>query len=72
MTEQIILTLNAGLSSLKFALFTASGHPKRLWSGSIDRIDGLLRRGLRAGDAGLVPFLHSHGETGRTADERRG
>jgi len=32
------LTLNAGSSSLKFALFTASGHPKRLWSGSIDRI----------------------------------
>ncbi len=38
MTEQVILTLNAGSSSLKFALFTASGHPKRLWSGSIDKI----------------------------------
>ncbi len=38
MTEQVILTLNAGSSSLKFALFTASSHPKRLWSGAIDRI----------------------------------
>jgi len=38
MTEQVILTLNAGSSSLKFALFTASGHPRRLWSGAIDRI----------------------------------
>ena len=38
MAEQVILTLNAGSSSLKFALFTATGHPKRLWSGSIDRI----------------------------------
>ena len=38
MTERGILTLNAGSSSLKFALFTTSGHPRRLWSGAIDRI----------------------------------
>ena len=38
MPEQVILTLNAGLSSLKFALFTAFSHPRRLWSGTIDRI----------------------------------
>jgi len=38
MPERVILTLNAGSSSLKFALFTACHHPKRLWSGAIDRI----------------------------------
>ncbi|MCX8226185.1 MAG: acetate/propionate family kinase [Sulfitobacter sp.] len=38
MPERVVLTLNAGSSSLKFALFTASHHPKRLWSGAIDRI----------------------------------
>ncbi|WP_448325985.1 acetate/propionate family kinase [Sulfitobacter sp. M13] len=38
MPERVILTLNAGSSSLKFALFTASHYPKRLWSGVIDRI----------------------------------
>lgn len=38
MPERVILTLNAGSSSLKFALFTASLQPKRLWSGKIDRI----------------------------------
>lgn len=38
MPDQVILTLNAGSSSLKFALFTASGRPRRLWSGAIDRI----------------------------------
>ncbi|KKK55051.1 hypothetical protein LCGC14_3078480 [marine sediment metagenome] len=50
MAEQVILTLNAGSSSLKFALFTASGHPKRLWSGSIDRI-GLPSSHFRLSDA---------------------
>lgn len=38
MPEQVILTLNAGSSSLKFALFTASSNPKRLWFGSFARI----------------------------------
>ncbi len=50
MAEQVILTLNAGSSSLKFALFTASGHPKRLWSGSIDRI-GLSSAHFQLSDA---------------------
>ncbi|MGR3697292.1 MAG: acetate/propionate family kinase [Roseovarius sp.] len=50
MAEQVILTLNAGSSSLKFALFTASGHPKRLWSGSIDRI-GLPSAHFQLSDA---------------------
>lgn len=50
MAEQGILTLNAGSSSLKFALFTASGHPKRLWSGSIDRI-GLPSAHFQLSDA---------------------
>ncbi|HEY9038346.1 MAG TPA: acetate/propionate family kinase [Roseovarius sp.] len=38
MSEQVILTLNAGSSSLKFALFSAIRNPRRLWSGAIDRI----------------------------------
>jgi acetate kinase len=50
MAEQVILTLNAGSSSLKFALFTATGHPKRLWSGSIDRI-GLPSTHFQLSDA---------------------
>ena len=50
MAEQGILTLNAGSSSLKFALFTASGHPRRLWSGSIDRI-GLPSTHFQLSDA---------------------
>ena len=50
MREQVILTLNAGSSSLKFALFTASGHPRRLWSGAIDRI-GLPGAHFQVSDA---------------------
>jgi len=38
MPEKIILTLNAGSSSLKFALFTAAPQPRRLWTGAITRI----------------------------------
>ncbi len=38
MPEQLILTLNAGSSSLKFALFTATRQPRRRWSGAIERI----------------------------------
>ncbi len=38
MAERVILTLNAGSSSLKFALFSAIKNPRRLWSGAIDRI----------------------------------
>lgn len=50
MTERVILTLNAGSSSLKFALFTAVGNPRRLWSGSIDRI-GLPNARFQLSDA---------------------
>jgi len=50
MAERIILTLNAGSSSLKFALFSASRNPRRLWSGAIDRI-GLPNARFRLSDA---------------------
>jgi len=50
MPERVILTLNSGSSSLKFALFTASLQPKRLWSGEIDRI-GLTGGHFQLSDA---------------------
>lgn len=50
MSEQVVLTLNAGSSSLGFALFTASSRPKRLWSGAVDRI-GLPGARFRIRDA---------------------
>ena len=60
MPEQVILTLNAGSSSLKFALFTASGHPKRLWSGAIDRI-GLPGAHFQLTDARKTVVLNEPG-----------
>jgi len=60
MTEKVILTLNAGSSSLKFALFTASGHPKRLWSGSIDRI-GLQGAHFQLSDASKTILMDEPG-----------
>src|SRR5262249_28129893 len=36
--KSCILTINCGSSSLKFALFTASGRPSRLLSGRVERI----------------------------------
>ncbi|WP_299364922.1 acetate/propionate family kinase [uncultured Paracoccus sp.] len=60
MAERIILTLNAGSSSLKFALFTASSHPKRLWSGAIDRI-GLPGACFQLSDARKTVVLDEAG-----------
>ncbi|MEO7065800.1 MAG: acetate/propionate family kinase [Rhodanobacter sp.] len=37
-TKQLILTLNGGSSSIKFALFEASAVPQRILGGSIERI----------------------------------
>lgn len=50
MSEQVILTLNAGSSSLKFAVFSAIKNPRRLWSGEIDRI-GLTNTRFRLSNA---------------------
>lgn len=50
MSKKIILTLNAGSSSLKFALFTSTNRPRRLWSGAITRI-GLPRARFRLSNA---------------------
>jgi len=60
MPEHVILTLNAGSSSLKFALFTASGHPRRLWSGAIDRI-GLPHTHFQLSDARRTVVLDEPG-----------
>lgn len=60
MPEQVILTLNAGSSSLKFALFTASVHPRRLWSGAIDRI-GLPGARFQLSDARRTEVLDEPG-----------
>ena len=38
MPDTFVLTLNAGSSSLKFALFESSSPPRRILAGSIDRI----------------------------------
>ncbi|MDF1671158.1 MAG: acetate kinase [Roseovarius sp.] len=38
MPDGAILTLNAGSSSLKFAIFANGERPRRLWSGAIERI----------------------------------
>ena len=60
MPEPVLLTLNAGSSSLKFALFTASGHPRRLWSGAIDRI-GLPGAHFQLSDARRTVVLDEPG-----------
>lgn len=38
MSEGFILTVNAGSSSIKFAVFTAGDSPKRILSGQVERI----------------------------------
>lgn len=43
-TENLVLVINSGSSSLKFALFDAGEAPIRLWSGSIERIGMELGR----------------------------
>ena len=63
MTEQVILTLNAGSSSLKFALFTAASQPKRLWSGAIDRI-GMPNTHYQLSDARHTVVVDEPGHLG--------
>lgn len=60
MAERIILTLNAGSSSLKFALFSAVRNPRRLWSGAIDRI-GLPGARFQLSDARKTVVLDESG-----------
>lgn len=50
MPEHAILTLNAGSSSLKFAIFAGRRAPRRLWSGAIEKI-GLPDARFRLSDA---------------------
>mgnify|MGYP003630936321 FL=1 len=50
MPDGAILTLNAGSSSLKFAIFANGERPRRLWSGAIERI-GLPGARFRLFDA---------------------
>ncbi|WP_448325905.1 acetate/propionate family kinase [Sulfitobacter sp. M13] len=50
MPDSALLTLNAGSSSLKFAILTNSEPPRRLWSGAIERI-GLPGARFRLSDA---------------------
>jgi len=50
MSEGAILTLNAGSSSLKFAIFANGGKSRRLWSGAIEEI-GLPGAHFRLSDA---------------------
>ena len=50
MPEHAIMTLNAGSSSLKFAIFVGRRAPRRLWSGAIEKI-GLPDARFRLSDA---------------------
>ena len=64
MSDSAVLTLNAGSSSLKFAIFTNVERPRRLWSGGIERI-GLPGARFRLSDARGTVFRE---ETGTIAD----
>ena len=64
MSDSAVLTLNAGSSSLKFAIFTNVVRPRRLWSGAIERI-GLPGARFRLSDARGAVFRE---ETGTIAD----
>lgn len=64
MLDSAVLTLNAGSSSLKFAIFTNVVRPRRLWSGAIERI-GLPGARFRLSDARGAVFQE---ETGTIAD----
>ena len=63
MRERSILTLNAGSSSLKFAIFAGSRAPRRLWSGAIDRI-GLPGARFHLSDARGTRVLDQSGKIG--------
>jgi len=60
MSEGTILTLNAGSSSLKFALFAGGGKLRRLWSGVIEAI-GLPEAYFRLWDARETVVLDEMG-----------
>ncbi|MEP3436218.1 MAG: acetate/propionate family kinase [Hoeflea sp.] len=64
MSDSAVLTLNAGSSSLKFAIFTNVERPRRLWSGAIERI-GLPGARFRLSDARGAVFRE---KTGTIAD----
>lgn len=64
MSDSAVLTLNAGSSSLKFAIFTNVERPRRLLSGAIERI-GLPGARFRLSDARGAVFRE---ETGTIAD----
>lgn len=55
-----ILTLNAGSSSLKFALYRAAAEPEVLQSGQVENLGPVARLSLRGGDArDIGPADHS-------------
>jgi acetate kinase len=56
--ERRLLTINAGSSSLKVALFTASRPPERVLSASVSRI-GLAEGSLRVAPAAAPAAMHT-------------
>jgi acetate kinase len=65
MNDSLVLALNVGSSSLKFALFAAGAPPRRIHAGSIDRIGaGAVTDHARALDLALSQ-LDAHGGLGR-------
>jgi acetate kinase len=65
MNDSLVLALNVGSSSLKFALFAAGAPPRRIHAGSIDRIGaGAVTDPARALDLALSQ-VDAHGGLGR-------
>lgn len=63
MPEHAIMTLNAGTSSLKFAIFVGRRAPRRLWSGAIEKI-GLADARFRLSNARGTRVLDQSGRIG--------
>lgn len=67
MPERAILTLNAGSSSLKFAIFAGARAPRRLWSGTIEKI-GQPGARFRLSDGRGTRVLDEAGRIGSHAE----
>lgn len=63
MSDGAILTLNAGSSSLKFAIFANRQTPRRIWSGAIEKI-GLPETRFRLSDAHETVVIDESGSIG--------
>ncbi len=65
--ERVVLTVNGGSSSIKFAIFTAGIPPRRILAGRIERIGETATRLVTAGDASAASEIRPV----EAADHRR-